>query len=1213
LTLEAGAAIPSKLADWRGTERYQVRRFLGAGSMGTVYEAFDRERGQPVALKRLRHFSPAALYLFKQEFRGLVDVVHPNLVRLYELVATDPRDIFFAMELVRGAELLRHLRTPAGIDADRLRDAIRQLADGVQALHGAGKLHRDVKPSNVLVTHEGRVVLLDFGVGAEIAQGRGGDAPDEEGVVGTVAYMAPEQAAGDPPTMASDWYSVGAILYEALTGRPPIVGTTSEVLRTKRSFDAEPPSVVSPQVPADLDALCTALLQRSPTARPSGAETLRLLGIARREPPSEKSRPVVGRGPQMEFLRDALKASRIEAVTVQVDGLSGMGKSALVHAFLDEVAAQGEAVVLRGRAYERESVPYRGVDSWIDALSRQLLRRSDHGAPVPVGDDAWALARLFPVLRRVPEIADAKERTVGDPQRLRRLGFAALRDLLCTLGKAQPLVVSIDDAHWSDADSAALLLDVLRPPHAPSMMLVMTCRDEERGSLFLRRLRGEWPPGADLRELAVGPLGPDDAKALALSLLDTEAEGTADAASDVARESGGSPFLIDELARGYRVANRDKAARRPVTLEGSVTSRVAELPDGARRVLELVAVGGRPLPMTTLAAAASSTEAEVDVLRAQRLVRVGLRSGLEVVEATNARIGEVVAGSLPPERLRALHGDIARALESDPGADPESVAVHMVRAGNGHRAGPFAERAAHDAIGKLAFDRAAQMFRLAIDAQDPASPALAMLHARLAEALAWAGRGQLAAKAYLEAAGRSEGVARLELERAAADQLLASGRIDEGGDALRRVLAVMGTTAPRSVGAALFWLLVYRIRLAIVGLRFAERRPADVAHEARVRIETMFAVAMGFSVVDVLLGACMQTRCLLLAMRTGDSAQILRAALMEGGHRASMGGPEGRRETELFDVGRQLAARSGDPRSQAFVDAAVGFAAFLRGRWKEARRLLDSSTATLAQGSAHWQANGHIFATSTCYFSGELRELTRRDTRLTSDAAERGDLYTTVNLATTTTITVRLVADDPEGARRQLREAMKQWSQSGFFVQQWQAMVSEPDIDLYTGDGAGAYDRLARDLPALRRSFMLNVQFMRSMTLYAHGRCAIASVEARPALRARRIAEARRCLRRLARERMPWVETLTRTVAAATENASGDREATVSALRALIASAAKTDMATHASVGRYRLGEVLAGDEGAALLESARCALASEGVRDAEATAAIYLPGRWSA
>src|SRR5882672_5362156 len=295
-------------ADWKGTARYEILSRIGRGGMGAVYEAFDRERQQPVALKTLLHFDAAALYLFKQEFRTLVGLHHSNLVHLYELIVRDGDQAFFTMELVRGADFLEYVRkghvpggphSPSGVvtwrpalddvdtlrpgaigteratpvpsrspaDPGRLRGALRQLVEGVEALHGAGKVHRDVKPSNVLVTPEGRVVLLDFGVAAELRVGAEVAGGDGE-IVGTVLYMAPEQIGAGRPAPASDWYSVGVMLYEALVGRPPFVGPASDVLTMKCNFDPPPPSACVAEVPADLAALCMALLHRDPAARP---------------------------------------------------------------------------------------------------------------------------------------------------------------------------------------------------------------------------------------------------------------------------------------------------------------------------------------------------------------------------------------------------------------------------------------------------------------------------------------------------------------------------------------------------------------------------------------------------------------------------------------------------------------------------------------------------------------------------------------------------------------------------------------------------------------------------------------------------------------------------------------------------------------------------------------------------------------------------------
>jgi serine/threonine protein kinase len=1192
--------------------------------MGTVYEAFDRERGQPVALKKLRHFSPAAFYLIKQEFRTLAGVVHPNLVRLYELVATEAHDVFFTMELVKGAEFLAHVRGRGPADFDRLRMALRQLVDGVSALHAAGKLHRDIKPSNVLVTPEGRVVLLDFGVAIDLWDSDNGASRPEEPIVGTASYMAPEQASGAGPTPASDWYSVGAVLFEALAGSPPFVGTAADVIRMKVSVDPPPPSRHAPDAPADLDALCSALLQRAAVARPSGPEILRRLGVVGIDrsgatpaaTPAARSKALVGRQAHLTALHEAFEAARSgRCVTVNVSGPSGMGKSSLLQTFLDELLVRGTTLVLGGRAYERESVPYKAIDTWIDSLSRHLLRISDAGVQVTLPEDIWALARLFPVLRRVPEIADAREQVIGDPQRVRRRAFAALRELLAALTARQPTVIHIDDAHWGDADSAALLLELVRPPKAPPVLLLMTAREQENQvSPFLAEIQSHWPEGAEVRDLAVGPLDFENSRRLALTLLATTGDEAHSTAAAAARESRGSPFLLEELVRSRPAAAIGSGA--PMTLEEAVGDRLAQLADGPRRVLEMVAVSGRPLGVATVQAAAGIDEGVDDALaplQAGRLVRVGLRNGHEVVEATHDRIREAVVARLSPEQARSHHRRLAGVIESAPDADPESVAVHLLGAGEKERAGPYAERAAEQAVGKLAFGRAVHLFRMALECAVPGSREASSLRVRLAEALAWAGRGAEAARAYLDAAADSPGPRRIELERAASEQLLVSGRIDEGIDVLRSVLAAMGMRAPRSIPSALFWLVVFRVRLAAMGLRHSERKPVDVRTGDRVRIETMYAVVMGFALIDVLLGACMQARFFILALRAGDSQQVLRAATIEVGQRASLGGREGKRERALVQMARDLTLRIGDTESEASLEAAVGMSMFLRGRWKQSREVLESSSTKMAQGRAYWQTSSLLFAMRSLYFSGQIKELVRRHARVLADADGRGDLSTKVNLATTIGITTLLAADDPEAALRQASDALDQWSQRAFFVQHWQAMAFVPDIDLYMGRGAKAYEDFKRQLPALKRSLLLNVQFVRGVTRYAHGRCAIASLESHPELRRVRVSEARSMARRLRRERMPWTTPLAAIVQAAAENAAGDRDAAAAALRTAAASAEAAGMAMHAVAARHRLGTLIGGEEGRSMVERANQAMTSEGIKNPARWLSIYLPGTWNA
>ena len=200
-----------ELSSMQALERYEVRRRIGRGGMGVVYDAYDRKLAQRVALKTVRRTDERAMSDFKREFRAASQLSHPNLAALYELFVEN--DVwFFTMELVDGVDLLSYVRALGDkFDDRRLRHGMAQLALAVQELHAHGLMHQDIKPSNVLVDRNGRVVVLDFG----LAHYAGVDI-DEWGRHisdwGTPAYLAPERRHGDPVAPASDWFSVGCIL-----------------------------------------------------------------------------------------------------------------------------------------------------------------------------------------------------------------------------------------------------------------------------------------------------------------------------------------------------------------------------------------------------------------------------------------------------------------------------------------------------------------------------------------------------------------------------------------------------------------------------------------------------------------------------------------------------------------------------------------------------------------------------------------------------------------------------------------------------------------------------------------------------------------------------------------------------------------------------------------------------------------------------------------
>jgi serine/threonine protein kinase len=393
-------ASPSRRAWTRWCEgthlldgRFTVKRLLGQGGMGVVYEADDRERRARVALKTLPFMDAAAIYRLKQEFRALAGVRHPNLVGLHELFCDDG-EWFFTMDLVKGLPLSDYLGEEP--EEALLKRAFGELAAGIRAIHAAGKLHRDLKPTNVMVTREHRVVLMDFGLASDQESGGAGQTVTEEGVSGTPFYMAPEQAASQAASCASDWYAFGVMLFEALTGVGPFRGTSLAVLLQKQQEDAPRASSLREGIAEDLDQLCAALLDRRPEVRPSYEAIVRVLGEI---PPASDvpKRPrslFVGREAELDAMASACKtADDGRTVVLFVHGPSGIGKSALVEQFLERLEEQRCAVMFAGRCYEQESLPYKACDSLIDALSRYLRmlprERASGLLPRQVHDCRW--------------------------------------------------------------------------------------------------------------------------------------------------------------------------------------------------------------------------------------------------------------------------------------------------------------------------------------------------------------------------------------------------------------------------------------------------------------------------------------------------------------------------------------------------------------------------------------------------------------------------------------------------------------------------------------------------------------------------------------------------------------------------------------------------------------------------------------------------------
>jgi hypothetical protein len=744
LLLESGAQLG----------RYRIIAPLGGGGMGEVYRARDTSLERDVALKIISEKAaagPDAARRFAREAQAASALNHPNIVTVFDVGACESGP-FLVMELVAGQTLRALLtRQPGAEDVTAIG---RQIARALAVAHGAGIVHRDIKPENVMVRSDGYVKVLDFGL-ARVAPRTAGPSATTivaadphslhtgDTVMGTAAYLSPEQVRGEPVTSATDVFALGLVFYELATGQHPFAaGSMLGVIARMVSETPVPPSRVNPALPGAIDALILRMLDKDPHQRPDAAEVDRTLAeavegggaTAVRVPGRIATAPTVGRdASHRQLVRAFEETCRGRGGVVALSGEPGIGKTTLAEDFIRHAAAGEPCVIARGRCSERH-VGGGAYLPWLEALESMRDRSGSVAARLmkPVAP-TW-YAQIAPLA--VDDSPEARAITVnraGSQQFLMRELAAFVEEV----ARHAPLILFFDDVHWADESTVDLLAYLAARLESLRVLVIVTYRPSE---LMMAR----HPFRAlmlDLVSRGIGREVPLDFLTAAdvASFLALEFPGHAfppRLAGLIHGKTEGNPLFMVDLLRSLR--DRGVIERQgdtwvltqpitsfekdiPASVRSMIELKLARLDDEERRLLIAASVQGAEFDSAVVARAVNIDQGIVE----ERL------DGIERLHAVARQIGETelpdrtlavryrfvhllyqnaLYGSLGPSRrasssaavaraLLAFHGDQSQAIDEqlaylfEAARDFSRAADHYLRAST-HARQIFADREA---------------------------------------------------------------------------------------------------------------------------------------------------------------------------------------------------------------------------------------------------------------------------------------------------------------------------------------------------------------------------------------------------------------------------------------------------------------------------------------------------------------------------------------
>jgi tetratricopeptide (TPR) repeat protein len=703
-----------------------IERQLGEGGFGAVYRATDGD-GRPVAIKVssvvAQHLRALQLSWQQNEVEALTRLRHPSLVQVESFGVTDDGRFYLAMELVEGTRLDEYVTERGRLDVVEAIRIARRIADALAHCHAHNVLHLDLKPHNIIITDPAapELKILDFGL-AQMREAAGLEQVPFR--AGTLGYTPPERFVdplGSAPNARQDLYSLGAILFEMITGsRVFDARTAEELIKQQSTRDAPSARLYVPSIPEPVADLAAELLERDPGKRPGsaallGARLKELYYAALRggdEEEEEKTRETriasrlhedaafIGRTAELELLRAEAEAVAAGAGrSVILVGEPGIGKSRLVSELLGS-RIRREAIVTHGRCrHIGELLPYAPLREVLGQFASTVLRMAGSLWTELRQELASVLVSEGPVLRalapELDELAAAGGDDRGDLSSF-RLGGAdrvarALRRAFGAVADGMMVIAVLEDLHWADEGTLAVLHNLLDEPPPPGVLFILTSRPGDRvpSGRALRVLEVEELAGAHNDELLLALAGGDEPDLVAQlkaaipllgsgnPLFNTQVIHDLELAGHLRHELPGRTVLDLAALRGNYAP--------PDSVSGVLERVVLRLDRGLHEVLGAAAMMGRHFLVSDLGGLGLFDEVDVRAALAQAERACLVRTTGDSCQFVHDTIREHLEGTVPAEHLRATHAAIARQLVRR-GAAPAALGRHLEQAGDARNA-----------------------------------------------------------------------------------------------------------------------------------------------------------------------------------------------------------------------------------------------------------------------------------------------------------------------------------------------------------------------------------------------------------------------------------------------------------------------------------------------------------------------------------------------